>query len=106
MRTVQMSHAPLCQHAGCDSPAVIRCALPNEGPSAEPEFEFFCCIHTQEHGYCWNCGQFFGGIESFDFDEAGLCDECEAEMRRDDADDADFFGDEEPYDFSGFPPLE
>ncbi len=59
-----------------------------------PDFEtedptpvlFLCDEHAKEFGYCWGCGHFFGGVESFEFglrSRAGLCSECYGELSAD-----------------------
>ena len=37
--------------------------------------ENFCCDHAFTNGYCICCGDFWGGVEDFDFG-SGLCDNC------------------------------
>jgi hypothetical protein len=63
----------MCEEEGCDQIG-MPCFLPGED---EPE-EFFCPEHTHKHGYCWGCGNFWSGVESFDFNLWGneLCDNC------------------------------
>ena len=42
------------------------------------------------NGYCAGCGMFYAGIERFDFG-GGFCEECQAELDRDDwRDDDDY----------------
>ena len=33
--------------------------------------------------YCVSCGEFWGGIESFDFIHPGICDHCHDQIRAD-----------------------
>lgn len=76
-----------CEHEGCTQDAG-PCYLPNEdytGFDRKPA-EWYCSEHAHEHGYCSACGEFWGGIESFDFNPNGLCDHCQDEV------DADFDG--------------
>lgn len=71
-----------CQHPGCTNPA-IRCELPKEhGYPIDklPEYEYFCVAHAHKHGYCWRCGHYWAGCESFDFSLTGLCENCQSEM--------------------------
>jgi hypothetical protein len=63
-----------CQHPGCTNEG-LECHLSppydQEGP------EYFCGMHAAMAGYCRGCGQFWGGIESFDSGpHAGWCDHC------------------------------
>ncbi len=51
--------------------------------------EYVCSTHHHATGYCYGCGQFFGGIESFEFGN-GLCDDCNQDLCfPDDEDDFD-----------------
>jgi hypothetical protein len=45
---------------------------------------FYCWEHAHAAGFCYRCGEFWGGIESFDFNQSHLCDNCEFEVRADD----------------------
>lgn len=80
-----------CQHKGCIKTNVIPCYLPShQGP-----FDYYhadtwlCPEHCLEEGFCCGCGQFWAGIESFDFSSTGLCDNCQAEAEHDDDDSDD-----------------
>ncbi len=81
-----------CDHEGCTEEG-IACFLLG---SHEPD-EFLCFDHAREEGYCPGCGQFWAGVESFDFRLNGtsFCENCFAEV--DDSwedDDLDFGWDE------------
>lgn len=39
-------------------------------------FDYYCPEHCQKNGYCWGCGEFWAGSESFDFSRSGLCSNC------------------------------
>jgi hypothetical protein len=82
--------AETCQHANCTSPG-LPCFLPDD-PDDAPSFHF-CAEHAPDEGFCWACGGFFAGIESFDSSRTGLCENCEA-----DAGDDDDWTDEDCYD--------
>ena len=71
----------ICQHEGCTNPGQ-PCELPwvIGPPDKEPEYEYFCSMHAQEHGYCWMCGYFWRGAESFEFSKSGLCENCKSEL--------------------------
>lgn len=55
----------------------IECRL--EPWQVKPE-EVLChtCIHNS--GYCFGCGQFWGGITSFEMRRSGLCDNCQHQV--------------------------
>lgn len=63
---------PLCGERGCIRPA-NTCYLP------DGEEEFYCYDHMRDMGYCPGCGQFWAGIESFDFSRTGYCENCEGD---------------------------
>lgn len=76
----KMNHP--CEHEGCtEANATLPCYYPDyEGPyDYDHASLWLCAAHAQEEGFCWGCGQFWAGIESFDFDPAGLCDNCRDE---------------------------
>lgn len=41
-------------------------------------YEQYCANHCQKNGYCYGCGEFWAGSESFDFGN-GLCSNCEGD---------------------------
>jgi len=69
-----------CQQEGCKEPA-IPCYLPDNEPPGEPD-DLLCCEHAPKHGYCGWCGAFWGGIESFEMNPSGVCDECRDDLVR------------------------
>lgn len=94
-----------CQHEDCENEG-LECFLPAydtgtfRTEATEPD-EYFCSEHCHEHGYCWGCGEFWAGVESFDFNPLGLCDNC-----RDDPDITGIEPEDEDaidYDFAGVP---
>jgi len=71
-----------CQKAHCPDRAVA-CYLPNSyGRDRKPD-EMLCARHAWLSGYCRSCGEFWGGINSFDFLNGGLCDFCFDEIQND-----------------------
>ena len=85
-----------CEHEGCLDRDVVECNLNDDDNTVE----YFCAAHCFEAGYCYLCGNFCAGIESFDFDSPrGLCDNCRDQVN-DDGDrydpDSDF-GFDDPY---------
>lgn len=69
-----------CPNEGMD------CWLPDDGDQASCAY---CPGHAFDAGFCKSCGQFWGGIESFEFLNGGYCDECKSEMEHNDALDTD-----------------
>lgn len=68
-----------CQHEGCDRPGMYCTNL----AAFEEEWgpEFYCSEHAPQHGYCQACGDFWGGISSFE--ATGFCDHCWSEWSDD-----------------------
>ena len=54
--------------------------------NGEPS-EYLCDKHMFLHGYCPGCGLFWGGVESFEFSDLHLCDNCADQVRSDFAED-------------------
>jgi len=88
--TLHLTLQPIthCQHKDCQEVGYTY-THPGTNP---PETVFYCANHAQAGGFCYSCGGFFGGMESFDFGD-GLCDDCEVEMEDDHDYDPDEFGD-------------
>ena len=66
-----------CQQKGCKSIEVTECIIydPIENKTYK---EYYCPDHCFEHGYCYICGGFFGGIEEFEFNnKSQLCNNCD-----------------------------
>lgn len=73
-----------CQHAGCNLPG-RACWLPEAQEYIEIDGQrlplpdaWYCGQHAPRHGHCSGCGDFWGGIESFEM--SGLCDFCRSEL--------------------------
>lgn len=75
----------VCQHEGCTDDGLVECYLPDTDTSGEPDF-YICPPHCQSEGFCYGCGGFFAGIETFDFSSDGLCDNCRSQGDYDDDD--------------------
>lgn len=76
-----------CQHPDCESTNVRECFYPTESGVTENS-EYYCTKHAGEHGFCYLCGQLWGGVETFEFAVIyggieGVCENCEAELRED-----------------------
>ncbi|MBD2499843.1 hypothetical protein [Anabaena azotica] len=87
-----------CQHPDCKSTNVTECFYPTE--SGREEKAYYCTDHTPLHGFCRLCGQFWTGVEYFEFailhdGMGGVCENCEAELREDldDYEEDDYFTD-------------
>ena len=77
----------------CDIPGCQRegdcCYYPDDG---DVPSHLYCRKHARGQGFCFRCGMFWGGVESFHFDPDGLCDNCRAGADitgTDDEDDSD-----------------
>lgn len=64
-----------CAHEDC-----VAWAIPCFLPGGEAPHEWLCGTHAAEAGYCSACGDFWGGIESFEFRHPRLCDNCHDEL--------------------------
>lgn len=94
---------PGCWRGGKYDHEVTQCFYPDNYNWDEPD-EILCYDHIAHSGFCMGCGQFWGGIESFDIWHPGWCDNCWDEIRSndddyyDDNDYAEFgYGDFDPY---------
>lgn len=77
---------PLCNVRDCrrfGNP----CWLPDDRD--EPS-EYYCAHHMYDAGFCPGCGNFWAGVESFDFSRTGLCENCASQGDYDDDDDDDW----------------
>ncbi len=54
------------------------------GSAYEEPHEYLCGKHMFQSGYCPGCGLFWGGVESFEFSDHHLCENCESELREED----------------------
>ena len=63
---------------GCGN-AGFECFLPDDENQASYAY---CVEHAFDNGFCRSCGQFWGGIESFEFLNGGLCDNCKDELEQ------------------------
>jgi hypothetical protein len=65
----------ICQEDNCNSNGTVACWLPDDKDCQEIT-NYYCEKHAAENGYCYLCGEFWAGIESFDIVHPGLCDTC------------------------------
>lgn len=86
-----------CQHPECTIEDATACFY-TDNETQQPNY-YYCSNHAAEHGFCYMCGQFWSGVERFDFATAwggteGLCENCDEQVRSDlgeyDDDDDDF----------------
>jgi hypothetical protein len=78
---------PVCVHPGCLTTDESLTACYYDGTPEEQRYAgSYCYQHAKEHGFCFGCGEFWGGVESFEFGELwgnfpNLCDNCSDEYR-------------------------
>lgn len=70
-----------CQHEGCQEAGLSCRIVIDEG---DLPWEFYCPAHAAEHGYCAACGEFWAGIDSFEFLHPGFCNQCADHVLDDD----------------------
>lgn len=73
-----------CQESICGAPA-IACYLPDldRGEARQATaYAYLCPDHAFKRGHCKGCGEFWGGVESFEFLNGGYCDDCRREIDR------------------------
>jgi hypothetical protein len=92
-----------CMHPGCTEREHLV-QLVNLFDEGEDAPDFYCVHHVPE-SYCWGCGYFCAGMESFDFAVErggikGLCEECTEVIRADCGEDryGNFIEDDEDWD--------
>ncbi len=75
-----------CDQDRCFKDGCVECHVPETSPDADNlqmmlppsnSIEHFCCDHAFKNGYCICCGEFWGGIEDFDFGN-GFCTNCKS----------------------------
>ncbi len=65
-----------CWQFGCQNKGT-KCLIPGALIDDEDQKSRYCPDHAAENGFCYGCGIFYAGIESFDFGQyPGLCDNC------------------------------
>ncbi len=71
----------ICFKRGCGREGV-ECFMPDYEAADEAKQkpdEYYCVHHAHDAGYCWCCGQFWAGVESFDLPD-DLCENCRDEF--------------------------
>lgn len=61
-----------CMEDGCKSTEGIACFYE---VGDQPDV-YYCWEHIVQNGFCRGCGQFWAGVDSFDFQHYGWCDNC------------------------------
>lgn len=72
-----------CNQKGCEEEGTVDCYLPESYD--KPDYQY-CVEHAPVNGFCYCCGQFWAGVERFDFATAlggieGLCENCDVEVK-------------------------
>lgn len=79
-----------CEREGCFKDGLVVCRVPeyesvyHRDPDMKEAImiEHLCPDHAYDAGYCTLCGEFWGGIESFDFENPShLCEHCIQQVR-------------------------
>jgi hypothetical protein len=81
-----------CQHERCEH-AGDECTIKDEHGNDVVDGHY-CGEHAALHGFCPCCGDFWGGISSFEMN--GICDHCKDELDADEHDGCDDDFDYEP----------
>lgn len=75
-----------CAEAGCKSRSTSEYEYPTPNDDGSPDTVWLCDEHAEGYGFCYLCGGFWAGVESFDFSRIkGVCENCIVEF--DDPDD-------------------
>lgn len=84
-----------CEHEGCTAEGrPCYYTWLNDAPDG-----WYCAEHCDPHGFCWSCGLFSAGFESFDFNPSHLCASCQEAYDSEYNDDDDYGWDEYDDDF-------
>ena len=70
-----------CEYPECTSWDTLACVMDNDDDNPS----WFCPEHAFAMGHCFICGQFWGGVDNFEFGP-GYCEHCASEIERDDYD--------------------
>lgn len=80
-----------CDLCNTNDETVLEVQYPSES-----ETHHYCGTHLRQNGFCYMCGYFSAGIESYDFSPVtGLCAECLDEIKYEtgEYDDVDWYED-------------
>jgi len=82
-----------CEHEGCTSLHTEEWQYPeyeDDDGNKITQTAWFCTEHAADDGFCIHCGNFWAGVESFDFSPIkGVCENCRVEYEEPDDDDYD-----------------
>lgn len=70
---------PKCEEKDCNKTEnLTECRIYGDETVIEKDIIYhFCTDHAYKNGFCYICGDFFGGIESFEFNNPSqLCENC------------------------------
>lgn len=82
----------ICQEHGCKEEADIY-----HYPVHDAGSEWLCVEHAISAGFCFMCGNFWAGVEAYDFSPIeGVCPNCISEF------DDDEWDDDYGYDYTDF----
>ena len=74
----QCGHVDYTTKERCTSKNTEEFTYPETGQGESPSI-WLCKYHAHDHGFCWGCGGFLGGSETFDMEPSGLCEDCKFE---------------------------
>lgn len=86
----------ICEKCGYNDSLKCYIDMP-ETDDAEPDY-ILCGKHAAKEGFCCCCGTFCAGMDSFEFQHPGYCDNCYEEVRSNSEDD-----DDDDYDYIDHP---
>lgn len=92
-RDLALAEARRCDEPGCELEG-RACFLPtHDQPAGEDEHPdaYYCAEHAFANGFCRGCGDFWGGVESFEFANGGYCDNCRSAIDAEERDEQDWF---------------
>lgn len=91
----------LCEEPGCWVRGMECCLFAQDSRGNWQDFKYrYCWKHAAPNGFCPGCGEFWGGVASFDLRR--LCDNC-ASTEEIDVEDDHYYDDE--FDYSEPEPL-
>jgi len=83
-------HLHICMEDGCWIRHTTACFMPDyDNPHDDGKPDYYYCSKHASRFFCRICGQFWAGIESFNFMHSGLCDNCYDQIEHDFRDEYD-----------------
>lgn len=75
-----------CDECGERADGLMTCTYSHDGSTTK-----LCPDCMEDSGFCYGCGNYCSGMESFDFsDIPGYCSDCSDEIKSQEEDDEDF----------------